>query len=236
MSSSRIFKKDKLFTPMSLVQHTVAAPGDKMKTTGNGFLSTSSSNIPQASPKTRSEEPEPAPPPDIEAIKQEAYNQGKKDTLAQYQADFKHTIEAFAKACQQIDDHRRMLSKRGRGDIINLIIDLSKKILGQELATPRNTIATFLQGAIEQALECEEYHVTLHPDDLAFAEEKAPELIASVRGLERIVFKTDIKITKGGCLLESTACSVDATLETQMESMKEFLEEQYDALPLPEVE
>ena len=234
MSSSKIFKKDSLFTPMPLVQRILAAPGSKTKPADKG-LSPPPANE-QQSPIAKIDEPKPAPPIDIEAIKLDAYNQGKKDTLAQYQADFQHTIEAFAEASQQLDDHRRMLLKRSRGDIINLIIDLSKKLLGQELATPRNTIAAFLQGAIEQAIECEEYHVTLHPDDLAFAEEKAPELIASIRGLERIVFKTDKNITKGGCLLESAACSVDATIETQMESMKEFLEEQYDALPLPEAE
>jgi flagellar assembly protein FliH len=233
MSSSRIFKKDPLFTPMPLVQSTIAAPGSKTRSSGNGL---SPSSDLQAPPKIKAEEPKPAPPINIEAIKQEAYNQGKKDTLAQYQNDFQHTIEAFAEACQKIDDHRGMLLKRTRGDIINLIIDLSKKILGQELATPRNTIATFLKGAIEQGIESEEYHVTLHPDDLAFAEEKAAEIIASIRGLERIVFKTDIHITKGGCLLESSACSVDATVETQMASLKEFLEEQYDVLPLPEAE
>lgn len=234
MSSSKIFKEDTLFTPMSLVQSTLAAPGNTTKPADND--PSPSAEPPQPPPTAKIEEPKPEPPINIEALKLDAYNQGKKDTLAQYQADFQHATEALADACQKIDSHRIMLLKRSRGDIINLIIDLSKKVLGQELATPRNTIASFLQGAIEQAIECEEYHVTLHPDDLAFAEEKAPELIASIRGLERIVFKTDKNIAKGGCLLESTACSVDATMETQMESLKEFLEEQYDNLPLPEAE
>lgn len=236
MSSSKIFKKDALFTPMSLVQQTLADPGGKKKPAGQGFLATSPANVPDATLKTKTDEPKPAPPIDIEAIRQEAYNQGKQETLAQYQADFQHAIEAFTRACQQIDAHQGMLLQWSRGDVIDLIIDLSKKILGQELATPRNTIAAFLQHAIEQAIACEEYHVTLHPDDLAFAEEKAPELIASVRGLERLVFKTDKHITQGGCLLESTACSLDATMETQIESLKEFLEDHHDALPFPEAE
>jgi len=235
MSSSRIFKKDALFTPMPLVQSTIAAPGNKTKTSGNGSTP-SPASAPPTPPQPRRDEPKPAPPIDIEAIKQEAYDRGKKDTAAQYHAEFQQAIKAFAEACQKIDGHRKMLLKQNRGDIINLVIDLSKKVLGQELATPRNIIATILQGAIEQAIECEEYYVTVHPDDLTFAEEKAPELIASIRGLERIVFKTDPAITKGGCLLESTACSVDATIETQLESMKEFLEEQSDVLPVPEVE
>ena len=73
--------------------------------------------------------------------------------------------------------------------------------------------------------------MTVHPDDLAVAEAKAPELIAAVRGLERIVFKTDPTLTRGGCLLESATCSVDATVETQLDSLREFLGEQPTLLP-----
>jgi flagellar assembly protein FliH len=51
--------------------------------------------------------------------------------------------------------------------------------------------------------------------------------------LERLVFKTDASLTRGGCLLESLTCSVDATIETQVESMKDFLREQPDLLPTP---
>ena len=74
--------------------------------------------------------------------------------------------------------------------------------------------------------------MTLHPDDLAFAEAQAPELIASIRGMERMIFKTDPGISRGGCLLESLTCSVDATIETQMEVLKELLQEQPDLLPI----
>ena len=241
MSSSRIFKKDPLFTPRSLVQSNTGTLGSKENAPANRFTP-SRAPEPLAQPKARSAPPQQAlpieqtPPIDIEAIKKDAYSQGMKAQAAQYQAEVQQTIAAFAEACQKIDNQRKVLLEQNRADIINLIITLSKKILGQELVTPRNSIAATLQGAIEQAIECEEYHITLNPDDLAFAEEKAPELIASIRGLERIVCKADRNIARGGCLLESTACFVDATLETQMENMKEFLEEQADILQIPEAE
>ena len=119
--------------------------------------------------------------------------------------------------------------------MINLIIAVTRKIIGQELATPRNLIATTLQTALENAIDSEEYYVTLHPDDLAFAEQQAPEIISSIRGLERLVFKTNSSISRGGCLLESAVCSADATIETQIESLREFLEEQPTALPPPDL-
>lgn len=240
MSSSKIFKKDSHFTPTPLVQRNIAAPIGKTSTSASG-LNTALPPDPRSASASNSAEPdnthtpqivpEPLPPIDLEALKKEAYNQGMTDMVVQYQFEVQQTVKALAEACQKIDELRRKLLAQNHGDIVNLIIALSKKILGQELATPRNIIATTLQNALEQAIASEEYYVTLHPDDLAFAEAKAPELIAAIRGLERIVFKTDAAMTRGGCQLESLTCSVDATIETQMESMKEFLQEQPDLLP-----
>jgi len=234
MSSSKIFKKDQRFTPTPLVQHTLASPSPG----GLGHAAP-----PRPPPKhAAAEPPRSTPPPvapqppkpvvDLEALKNEAYERGKADMVVQYQFEVQQTVKALAQACQEIDGQRRRLLAQNRGDIVNLIITLSTKVLGQELATPRNIIATTLQKALEQAIDSEEYYVTLHPDDLAFAEAQAPELIAAIRGMERMIFKTDPGITRGGCLLESLTCSVDATIETQMEGLKELLQEQPDLLPI----
>jgi flagellar assembly protein FliH len=241
MNSSKIFKKDSHFTAMPLVQRNIAVPAGKANGSAdpNALYPTASlaaSNDDTTHRQAPQAEPEPLTPVDLQAIQKEAYDQGVADTARQYQLEVHQTVKALAEACQKFDDQRKKLLAQNRGDIVNLIIALSKKILGQELATPRNIIATTLENALQQSIASEEYYVTLHPDDLAFAESKAPEFIAAIRGLERLVFKTDASLTRGGCLLESLTCSVDATIETQVESMKEFLQEQPDLLPTPSEE
>ena len=224
MSSSNIFKQDPLFTPIPLVQRNIDRPLPPKQ----------AAEQPPSTPPPAESKPAPpvAPPPDpapasaLQQARDEGYQQGMADLAAQHQAEFQQALAAFATACQKIDNQRRALLQRSQGDIINLIISLTKKILHQELAQPRNIIASILEAALEQAIESEEYYVTLHPDDLAFAEAKAPELIASVRGLERLVFKTDPTMGRGGCHLESTTCSVDASMESQLAIMQEFLEEE----------
>lgn len=235
MSSSKIFKRDQHFTPTPLVQQTLATPAGTPPPPAPGGRGPTPPPKSAATDQPRNTPPPAAPEPpkvDLQAIKNEAYERGKADTTAQFQFEVQQTVKALAQACQEIDGQRRKLLARNRGDIVNLIITLSTKVLGQELATPRNIIATTLQNALEQAIDSEEYYVTLNPEDLAFAEAQAPELIAAIRGMERMIFKTDPGITRGGCLLESLTCSVDATIETQMEGLKELLQEQPDLLPI----
>lgn len=245
MSSSKVFKQDPHFTPTPLVQRNIAPVQREPKPRAE----TAAQQPPpeetlQTLPEESGEMP-PSPgemlqeteaPIDIEALKLEAYNQGKADLAAEWLMEFQQTISAFAEGCRKIDSQRKKMLNQSRGDLINLIILLSEKILAQELATPRNIIAATLQAALEQAIESEEYYVTVHPEDLAFAEAKAPEVVAAVRGLERLVFKTDDSMTRGGCLLESSASTVDATIETQLAAMKEFLTEQPLFLPVPDID
>jgi flagellar assembly protein FliH len=245
MSSSKVFKKDPHFTPTPLVRRNILPVRKETKFHPAATLPQSSpvaalqtaladpDDVPLAQDEAKGE---PEPPIDIEALKQEAYNQGKADLAAQFQMEFQQTLAAFAEGCQKIDSQRKKMLQQSRGDLINLIILLSEKILGQELATPRNIIAATLQSALEHAIESEEYYVTLHPEDLAFAEAKVPEIIADIRGLERIVFKTDSSMIRGGCLLESSVCTVDASIETQLASMKEFLADQPIFIPVPEID
>lgn len=238
MSSSKVFKKDAHFTPTSLVRRSIAAVRNDSKSGAAAPPSRPPDAAVSAEQPQPVEQPtitnrEPPPPPvDVGAIRQEGYNQGMADLAGQYQTQLEQTIGAFAEACQKLDQLSTARLQQGRGDLVNLIILLCEKILAEELRTPRNVIAATLQAALEQAIKSEEHYVTLHPDDLAVAEAKAPELIAAIRGLERIIFTTDDTMTRGGCRLESAVGTVDATIETQLTGLREMLIEQPLLLPV----
>ena len=255
MSSSKVFKEDKLFTPHSLVRQSIeppapksvqpapsppkAAPKEALKEKEDQAemmvppepAATKPAPKPSVPPKS---EPAPAPPPeppvDIKAIRQEGYNQGVADSTARMQAQFEQCMRGLAEACQKIDNLHSERMASSHADLVNLVISLTEKILDRELSTPRNQIALTLETALEQAIASEEFHITLHPEDLAFAEEKAPALISSIRGLEHLVFKADPGIRRGGCLLESVTCTVDATIDGKMESTRELLTEHPELL------
>ncbi|MCL2457643.1 MAG: flagellar assembly protein FliH [Desulfobulbus sp.] len=247
MSSSKVFKLDPLFTPTTLIRHNIALPREEKARPVEALVADEPTvqetlpepELPEPPPEALNElehaptlEPEPAPPAiDIEAIRQEAYNRGMADVAAQLKMELRQAVAAFAAGCQKNDKLRATLFQRNRTELTNLVILLTEKILRQELATSRNVIAATLEAALEQAIESEEFYVTLHPDDLAVAEANAPELIASIRGLSRLVFKTDPSMSRGGCLLESASCTVDASIELQLDNTKEFLEQQPVFIP-----
>lgn len=240
MSSSKIFKEDPFFVPKTLVQEVITETAPRPRDTKQPFENqnkTDRPNIEEEQAKVPQPEvapkPEPSSPPppqpkpeiDIQALKQEAYDQGVADCTAGLQQEVELAVSAFHQACQKIGIMHHSLLERYRSDIINTVIGLSQKIIGQELITNRDVIAKTLENALQQAIAGDEFIVTIHPDDLNAVEHTKNELKTKIRGLKNIIIQTDQEVSRGGCLIESKTCSVDATIATQLESAREFLEE-----------
>lgn len=231
MSSSRVFKDDPAFTPVSLINkeqqdqnQTSPTPESPQDNFGHDTQAQESVNSPPEQAPTAGEHSLP-PAPDLDAIRAEGYTQGKLETEQAMEKGLQQTSLAFARACAEVDNLHKNLLEASRGDMINLVIALSKKIIGRELTTSRNIIVDTLQNAIELAIKHHEYDIWLNPADLETVEKLVPELIGSVQKLEHVTLKTDVDITPGGCRLDSSVCTVDATIEAQLETVRDFLDE-----------
>ncbi len=238
MSSSKFFRDDSSFTPVSLVSEKIqldAAEKENQPPTQKTAQQPQDADTGKQSPPTAVTTPPPSPQPplpDIDAIRAEAYEQGKQDALQgnketeqTQQSELRQTIEAFTHACADVDNLHEEILEQSRGDMINLVIALSRKIIGREVATGRDVIANTLRKALELAMKNNAYDIWLNPDDLTTVEKMVPDLISSVQQLNHISLKTDQEILRGGCRLDSDTCTVDATIEAQLETMREFLEE-----------
>jgi flagellar assembly protein FliH len=56
---------------------------------------------------------------------------------------------------------------------------------------------------------------------MAVVMEKKPLLMASISGLKNLTVEENSGITRGGCLVESELGQVDATIESQLEEIRE---------------
>lgn len=238
MNSSKIFKEDPSFVPTTLVQEIIIEqkqhaedaerPPEIHHEADQPPREEEQAPAPQPELAVEPEQPlSPSPEPeiDVQALQQEAYNQGVADCTASQQQEIESAINTFHQACQKIDTMHQSLLERYRSDIINTVIGLSQKVIGQELVTNRDVIAKTLENALQQAIASDEFIVTLHPDDLNAVEHAKAELMTKIHGLKNIIIQTDQEVARGGCLIESKTCSVDATIATQLESAQEFLQD-----------
>jgi len=240
MSSSKVFREDPSFTPISLVREEIAFGSDEQiirdanqdESVSLPEDTISSEAVAQPEQATPTQESSAVPNINIETIRKEAHAQGRQEALAEIEQERQHLLTNLQKgaaalqdACMEVDRLRSQLFEQSREDIINLVISLARKIINREITTDRQAIVRSVQTAFDLAMKNDEYDIWLHPDDLTVVEEMIPELISSVQQLKHITLKTDPEITPGGCRLDSDICTVDATIEAQLDTAAEFLAE-----------
>ncbi|MDH4317011.1 MAG: FliH/SctL family protein, partial [Desulfobulbaceae bacterium] len=171
--------------------------------------------------------PEPTGPSisiDVQAVRDEAYQLGFIDAQTEVRAELENTLNTFTDICGKLDVLRSTILLSNREHIINIIMTMCRKIIQLEVSIKRDFIANTLKNAIHRALQSDEFHITVHPDDLEVAERVKPALLSSIRGLKHIELKTDPNIGRGGCLIDSDICTVDASIEGQIDAAMEFLQ------------
>jgi flagellar assembly protein FliH len=156
------------------------------------------------------------------SIKEAAAKEGYQDGLNQVKADIdyvKESIRSFYDAPQQVYDEIA-------GDILEISIDIAKKIIKKEMTENPEIILDNIRD-IMKGLSKEESKITLrvNPSQAAFLKQELPEAARSL-GLEvKIYVVSDDSVMEGGCVMTTTNGVVDSTIESQLAIICEVLKE-----------
>ncbi|HIP82076.1 MAG TPA: hypothetical protein EYH36_03920 [Desulfocapsa sulfexigens] len=153
---------------------------------------------------------------DIETIEQNAFLSGVEAGRKQAEEDFENTAQTFMCICKELDSLRETILRNSTAEMKELVLAISEKIIRHSVTEQDETIVATINDAINLAVKSDEFQIQINPEDLAAIEAKKQEIIDSVSGLDNIVLMADPTIERGGCILESTCCTVDASMIGQI--------------------
>lgn len=172
-------------------------------------------------------EPEPVvePPPepivepaiDIELIREDAYASGLQAGREQAEEEFNNSAQTFLSMCKELDVLRETILKNSAGEMRQLVLAISEKIIRHSVEQQEETIVATIKDALHLAVKSDAFEIQINPKDLKAVELSKEDIINSISGLDNIVLKPDPTVERGGCKLESDSCSVDATMTSQIE-------------------
>ena len=152
--------------------------------------------------------------------KAEGFQQGHAEGYADGLKEAQPVIESFQTAVDKLLSARAEFYSQAEKEMIELVMSVAHEVIGintdQDPALAKNVILK----AVEQLRLREKMTVRINPDDLAEAEKVKPELSRKVEDIEKVDFKTDSLVTRGGCIIETNIGMIDARLESQLESIR----------------
>jgi len=102
-----------------------------------------------------------------------------------------------------------------------LAIQLAEKIVRAKVAVDETVVARALETAHYKLKDASELSVTVSPDDLVYLE-KQSELL---KGMKIAHLSSDRRIQRGGCIVKAQDEQWDASVNRQLETLGEIIEE-----------
>lgn len=158
-------------------------------------------------------------PVDIE----EAYLKGREEGLKDGEESLSTTIKALGTALEEISQLRKTIISNSSQDMLHLVLTIARQVLHCEVAVKPETILSSIERALSASISTDSYNIKVNSLDLELVKEKKPFFLARVTGLKNINFEGDDSISRGGCRVESELGEVDATIETQLEEIRQYL-------------
>lgn len=151
-------------------------------------------------------------------IKENAAQEGYKAGLEKAQEDIqqiKSSLEDFMRAKQEVFEYIAP-------DILEISVDIAKKIVKKEIEqNPQVVLENILDVLKNISRDETKIVIKVNPSQIALAKENMPDMISSL-GLEaKINIFADDTIELGGCIVQTGNGVVDATIDTQLEIIKE---------------
>ncbi len=185
-------------------------------------------SAPSAAPAEKKAAPVATPPPPAVAGHsaqevEDAYARGLREGLEKAGQRLESATKALADALDEVSRLREKLAQNSRQDMLRLVMAVAEQVIRQQAAVDSSVVMNIIDHALQSAVRSDRYRVRINPADLAAVNEQKPLFIASVSGLKNLHVEADASISAGGCRVDSELGEVDATLETQLESIRQAL-------------
>lgn len=155
-----------------------------------------------------------------EKIKEAAAKEGYKAGLEQSQNDIKAMREAIAEFFKAKDEVFEYIAP----DILEISVDIARKIVKKEIEqNPEIVLETILEVLRTTSKEENKINIRVNPDQVHLVKENVSEMFSSLGLDAKVSVIPDEQVEIGSCIVSTSNGVVDATIDTQLEIMREAL-------------
>jgi flagellar assembly protein FliH len=165
------------------------------------------------------------------AIEQDAYakgfEQGEKDGFDYGQQKVTKVIDKIENILLEMTQAKHTLIKQGEKDLLDIVFSISRKVVHTQISIDCDAVREAVLDAMDHAADKSRLTVRINPGDHQYIEGIKPEFFKRFQQINQINITSDPSINRGGCLVETPYGNVDATVDTQLDQIREALESTY---------
>ncbi len=149
--------------------------------------------------------------------------QGKLEALSQFRQDAIERLIRLESFVDEAEAAKDKIFKANERFLMEIVFRISKMVILRELSVDKEYIGRLARELIERTGIRENISIRVHPDDLKNVLGLKEGLEAKLGALKNLNVEGSSQVREGGCNIETEWNALDASLETQLESLRASL-------------
>lgn len=146
--------------------------------------------------------------------------QGEKAGMELAEKKVEAMMARYAQSIAELARLRSALYARAEKEVVQLALEVAKKIVHREIRADREIIQTLVKVALGHVAVKSPVTIRLHPDDYDYLNGHRGRLVQDGGEEREIVLQADASIERGGCLIQTEAGDVDARIEEEFREVE----------------
>jgi len=148
--------------------------------------------------------------------KEEGYRYGEEQAQQHYNDLIAEAEEFREKSRKAYEDTLSSLEH----DIIDLVLDIAAKVVGDEIRNNREAIMGVVRETILSCCNRENIVIKVSAEDYDYITANEDVLRTSIKGLNELVIKKDASLEKGSCVIKTEYGSVDGSADIRLQRIR----------------
>lgn len=161
----------------------------------------------------------------MEQSRQDGFLEGKNAGFEEGKAAADSIIHEALAIKKQAEANMSSLISELEEDIIKLTISTAEKILNKKIEEEYDTILNLIKLGLEKCAFTEDLVLRVSIDDYDFAISSKDKILALSQNINDIIIRQDKSLVKGSCIIDTPSGSIDSSIDTQFNQVKEMYEE-----------
>ena len=166
---------------------------------------------------------------EAETLKKQAIAEGSQQGLAEANRQMLDQLQQTAEHCNELMATATQEAKQfvlaAERQIIELVMTITRKIISDELEERPEIILGVVREALGRVRDQDHLNIHVSLDDYERILQSRNELQSIVGSEKSFTVTADTVLERGGCLIETSFGTVEAGIDTQLESIRKALQE-----------
>lgn len=144
------------------------------------------------------------------------YNEGMQQTEA--------VLNQAAGIREELDARHISMYDEAEKEIMQMVLDISRKVLGDELTQNPDVILLLIRQALEKCAFKDKLIIRVSEQDYEHVISNKNKIVMLTEGLSDLEISCDMALPKGSCIVETTSGEINAGLHVQMNEIQKAFE------------